>query len=133
MTHRLKRWHPAYKTALPSGEYADIDVKIIKLLRAAWALGYTTQYSCQGDADRQAMIIFDGDVTALKIADLCQLEDTFCYPDGTMPAVVRRDPTARYVEILHDEWGPRSILWFPHESIRGMTAALTRHLVEVLG
>ncbi|MBO2465222.1 hypothetical protein [Actinomadura violacea] len=39
--------HPAERLALPGGGLADIDLRMIPLVRALWALNFTTMGCCQ--------------------------------------------------------------------------------------
>ncbi|MEU8799169.1 hypothetical protein [Spirillospora sp. NPDC048819] len=47
MPDRLTNVHPYERLTLPNGSQADIDLEMIPLMRALWAMGLKTVASCQ--------------------------------------------------------------------------------------
>jgi hypothetical protein len=61
--------HPAVKLRPPNPDpRVEIDAGIAGLIRECWRLGLQTRYCCQGDADREAYIMFTAAWQAILFA-----------------------------------------------------------------
>ena len=75
--------HPAMRLRAPDGEWADIDAKLVPLIKALWAGGYDTIGCCQdlgesaGAISERSALIWKGyALLELPVEDACRLLDT---------------------------------------------------------
>lgn len=139
------RTHRASPVRLPDGQVVELDRLIAPAVLSVWRLGFQTQFSCQGGppdypheaehTEKSSQLLVFGIDSARQIADmvgLAELSEVIEVGDLSETWPESEDRRTAWLtgervtvcERLNDEWGERSVLWFPHRALAEVTVRL---------
>jgi hypothetical protein len=57
-SHRTKCLRLPARLCTEEDRFAEVDVRMVRLVRACWALGFDTAFCCEGDPGSEAYVLF---------------------------------------------------------------------------